>query len=88
MAQVDVVDSLARDDVHDEGCAGQKCLRRAIVGLTEVDPCSEHMRIVAFLSALGDVAETQDIKLLLPTVCSSIDREQYRPGDAATDEAD
>ena len=50
------------------------------------DPGNESVRIVAIL--VCDVAEGEDVQLLLPTASGRIDGEEDGPSDAASDKAD
>lgn len=52
----------------------------------EEDPRDKGMGVVAIL--VLDVGKGEDVKLLLTTTASGIDRKQNGPGDEATDKAD
>lgn len=74
MAQIDVVNALAHDQVHDEA---------------EIGPADESVGIVAIALRIAvDVGIREDIELILAAATRRVEREQNGPGDAASDKAD
>jgi hypothetical protein len=72
LPQIDVVDALAHDQIHDE---------------SEVDPADEDMSVVAVLLRLWvDIAISQDVQLLLAASTGGINGEEDWPGDTAAGE--
>jgi hypothetical protein len=51
----------------------------------QVDPGDDGMSVVSL--RIDNIAHTQDVELLLAAVAGGIDGEEYRPGDAASNEA-
>ena len=72
MTQIDVINALAHDDVEYEG---------------EKDPGDEGMSVETILG-VGDIAETDDIQLLLASAACRIDREEDWPSHETADETD
>ena len=72
MTQINIINALTRDDVEHEGVK---------------DPGDECVGVEAVLGVC-DVAETDEIQLLLASAACRINREEDRPCHEAADEAD